>query len=185
MNVVEALKYLTAGLVAAGYKPRQVQAAMELAAPANTDSVPAASVYCVQTRLQRQSGKVRIGADELKPPVDGAVGGMRHTLMGGLTWFEVTLTQPSMPAMQNALARFLEYLIRTPLVDGAGNSYDVLKEGNDRERELIVTWNDHDAKDRVTCTFQLPLPGVLWRDHPLLPVELFVEYRLEGGNPDE
>lgn len=185
MNVQEALDYLKAGLLKAGYKPHQVMLSQDLAGPNNHDSVPSASVYALESRLTRQMGKVRIPLSELADAPAGAVGGIRQKLMGGLTWFEVTLTQPSMPAMQNALAALLEYLARTPLIDRAGNSYDVLTEGNERERELTVVWNDHDQQDRVTCTFQLPLPGIVWRDHPLMPIEIVVEYRLGGGNPDE
>lgn len=185
MNVQEALDYLKAGLLKAGYKDWQVMQSQDLAGPNNHDSVPSASVYALESRLTRQSGKVRIDLSELTDPPDGAVGGIRHKLMGGLTWYEITLTQPSMQAMQNTLAALLEYLARVPLVDRAGNSYSVLSEGNDRERELSILWNDHDQQDRVTCTFQLPLPGIVWRDHPLLPIEIVVEYRLGGGNPDE
>ena len=159
--------------------------AMELGRPSNTDSVPSASVYCLESRLRRQSGKVRIDLAELKNAPADAVGGMRHTLMGGLTWFEVSLSQPSMADMQNTLARLLEYLITEPLIDQAGNSYSVLTEGAEKERDLVLIWNDHDQEDRVICSFQLPVPGLLWRDHPLLPIDIVLEYRLDGGHPDE
>lgn len=187
MNVVESLEYLKAGLLKAGLKPHQVLTAMELAKPNNSDSVPSASIFALESRLSRQSGKVRITAVEVVPPVDGAVGGLRKTVMGGLTWFEVQVSHNSMAAMQNTLAQFFEYIITTPLIDRAGNKYRLLADGDasQRDREIQIVWQDHDQADRVRCSFQLPIPGVIWHDHPLIPIEIIVQYRLEGGNPDE
>lgn len=185
MNVVEGLTYLKSGLVTAGLKPTQVVTGMDLTRPANTDSVPGASVYCVQSRFTRSSRRERITAAQLRVQVDGATGGVRRSLMDGLTWFEVTVAHKSMPLMQNCLTDLLAYLAETPLADSTGKKYTVLGEGTDQERELFITWNDHHQEGRVTATFQLALPGIVFTEHPRLPIDIEVQYRLEGGNDHE
>lgn len=185
MNITTGLDYIRAGLLQAGLKPAQVQMAMELGKPANRDGVPAASAYALDSRFRRDARKTRIPASEVRPAVPGAVGGIRHTLMSGLTWYRIQLDHRTMPEMENLLSKFLEYLAATDLIDAEGNRWNVLTEGQDKERELILTWNDHDEQGRVGVTFDLPLPGIVWRDHPLIPVEIVVQYRMAGGQDDE
>lgn len=185
MNVVESLAYIRAGLLHAGFTPAQVLVAMELARPSNTDSIPSASVYSVVSRYTRAARRERIPASALREAASGATGGTRRSLMDGFTWYEVLITARTMADAQSYLTGFLSYLITTDLVDAAGKEYRVLSEGSEREKELVIQWNDHDQQDRVTCTFTLPLPGIVFQEHPRYPIDIEVQYRLEGGNDHE
>lgn len=177
MNVVEGLAYLRKGMEQAGMTRQQLHVGMDLQSPANRDSTPSVSIYLVATRYRRSSRKAKVTTNSGQA--------VRRSLMDGFTWYQVTLKHKSMPEMQAVLNKFLAYLVETNLVDAAGNIYPVLTEGDGRELELIVTWNDHDEQGVVTATFQLPLPGITFKDHPLVQIEVLVEALIEGGNPDE
>lgn len=184
MNATAILQYVRTGLIKAGLPEKRVTVGMELARPIAHDAAPSASVYLQASRVRRKKQVTRITAAQLQPPVEGAVGGNRTSLMSGTTYAFVTIQERTLEGLENVLSKFLEYLGDTRLVDRVGQEYVVLTE----DQELTVEWNDHDAQDLATVSFQIPFPSVVWRDHPLYPIDIELQFRIDlagADNPDE
>lgn len=181
MNNTEAQDYLRDALIRAGMQADRVLIGMELARDTTHRTAPSASVYAVETVVRREKRMRRITAEQLDPPVDGALSGVRRGLAAGVTTYEVTLAERGPADMQNLLSRLLTHLVTVPLVDRSGERHPVLPP----EGELKVGWNDHDEMGQVVVTFRVDMPFVLWQDHPVIPINIVVQYRLEGGNEHE
>lgn len=181
MNAFEGLEYLRAALIAAGIPAERVTVGMEMARPNAHSNAPNAAVYNQTSMVRREKRRMRVAASVLDPAVPDALGAVRNSLASMTTTAIVEITERSSADMQNVLAKLVTHLIEVPLVSGDGTVIPLPCP----EDGWAVTWNDHDAADQVSVTLAVAVPGVLWRDHPIIPIDIVVQYRLDGGSPDE